>query len=151
MYRSKRWLEWGEDWCCCGAEFETRIHGVWFMMLAFIVEYPLVGGGLASVYCLGGYVRNAEGTVIVVSQHMIISSFHWKAGQCGGFHQAKIFHGWEQGWEESLVSLVSTGPWRETFVWRSAKWHSQFYPFPPCLLLRLCRIHPGSSQGVGVK
>lgn len=46
------------------------------MMLAFIVEYPLVGGGLASVYRLGGYVRNAEGTVIVVSQHMIISSFH---------------------------------------------------------------------------
>lgn len=46
------------------------------MMLVFIVKYPLVGGGLASVYCLGGYASNAEGTVTVVSQRMIISWFY---------------------------------------------------------------------------
>lgn len=43
------------------------------MTLVFIVKYPLVGGGLASVYCLGGYDGSAEGMVIVDSWHMIIS------------------------------------------------------------------------------
>lgn len=46
------------------------------VFIAFIVIYPLVGGGLASVYCLGGCVSNAEGTVIVVSQRMMISWFY---------------------------------------------------------------------------
>lgn len=65
---------------------EARIHGLWFMKLVFIVKYSLVGGGLVSVYCLGGGVSNAEGTVIAVSE------VYGKADQRGGFHWAKVFH-----------------------------------------------------------
>lgn len=56
------------------------------MKLVFIVKYSLVGGGLVSVYCLGGGVSNAEGTVIAVSE------VYGKADQRGGFHWAKVFH-----------------------------------------------------------